>query len=84
MTKRRDHSALLEEAERLGCTARIEHRGKHKAIVVTKGNRSRFVVVGNTPSDWRAERNQIRDLRRTIREMVAVTMIDNQPTPART
>jgi hypothetical protein len=61
--------AILAIALAAGVHASLEDRGRHARIVLARGERRRFVTISRTPSDYRAERNQIRDVKRVIREM---------------
>lgn len=46
-------------------------RSKHGCIVVRFREQRRMVVSAATPSDFRAIRNTVRDLRKVLREMGA-------------
>lgn len=51
---------------------RFETGGKHRRLVVTTENGSRFITISISPSDGRAVRNKIGDLRKILRELGAV------------
>lgn len=59
-----------ELANHPGVTARMEHGRKHHRLFLMIGGRSRFVTLSASASDWRAQRNQIGDMRRVIRELM--------------
>jgi hypothetical protein len=50
---------------------RFERGGKHRRLVVTTENGSRFITISISPSDGRATRNRIGDLRKILRELGA-------------
>jgi hypothetical protein len=56
----KDLKVLFRRCETLGCTVR-RRRNNHYTITLPWG---RKVFVGGTPSDHRAIRNMIRDLRK--------------------
>lgn len=47
----------------------IEGGGKHHKMVLSKGNRKRFVPFSVTNTDYRGMRNKISDLKRALREL---------------
>lgn len=49
--------------------ARMEHRSKHPAIVLTLGGQTRKVFLSTSPSDHRAILNAKTELRRILREL---------------
>ena len=50
---------------------RVTNGGKHGRLTIRFGGRERFVTLPLTPSDWRAEHNQVRDVRRVLAELGA-------------
>ena len=50
---------------------RFERGGKHRRLVVTTENGSRFITISVSPSDGRATRNRLGDLRKILRELGA-------------
>ncbi|MGL4639883.1 MAG: hypothetical protein ACRCVX_09215 [Shewanella sp.] len=50
---------------------RFETGGKHRKFVVETSTGSRFITMSVSPSDKRAERNRITDLRKILRELGA-------------
>ena len=50
---------------------RFERGGKHRKLVIETVSGSRFITFSITPSDKRAERNRIADLRKILRELGA-------------
>jgi hypothetical protein len=53
----------------------IDHRfevgSKHRRLVVTTERGSRFITISGSPSDGRAARNKLGDLRKMLRELGA-------------
>lgn len=45
--------------------------GNHRKLTFTHGDRSRFIVIPRSPSDWRAPKNAISQLRKTMEELGA-------------
>lgn len=64
-------TVLAEVAHYPGVAHEVKEGGKHKRIVFTKGEESRFLTVPRTPSDWRAGQNAIRDFKKTMIELGA-------------
>lgn len=66
-----------EEAQRRelarweGVTVTRERRGKHMALRICVGERSRFITYPVTGSDWRGMKNHIARLRRTLADLQA-------------
>lgn len=50
---------------------RFERGGKHRKVVVETVSGSRFITFSVSPSDGRAARNRITDLRKILRELGA-------------
>jgi hypothetical protein len=50
---------------------RFERGGKHRKLVVETVSGSRFITLSISPSDGRAARNRITDLRKILRELGA-------------
>jgi len=50
---------------------RFERGGKHRKLVVETVSGSRFITFSVSPSDGRAARNRITDLRKILRELGA-------------
>ena len=50
---------------------RFERGGKHRKLVVETNMGSRFITFSVSPSDGRAARNRITDLRKILRELGA-------------
>lgn len=64
------------ETEKLGLTIVSVEEGEHHKIRVAYQGRSALWVIGGTPSDWRAEKNNIARLRRIN------AWLRSDPTPA--
>ena len=45
---------------------RIENSGKHVKFYLTVNNKSRFVLLSKTISDFRGKYNQVSDVRKTL------------------
>ena len=58
-----------ETAKFAGVTFELATRRKHRIIVLRRGEYSRMVVTSLTPSDGRAVKNIVGDIRRTIKSM---------------
>lgn len=69
MSKRNLFDKVRTECEKAGVGVEFSMSRSHYRITVLHGNRSRFVVTSATPSDHRAQRNIIADVRRTIRQL---------------
>ena len=63
-----------------GVEMEFHNRGKHDRLVFSRGNATRFLTVPRTPSDWRAGKNAMRDLRKTMTELGA-PRLDAMPPP---
>jgi hypothetical protein len=65
----RVHDLVLAELTRHGLTWRVEHRGKHQAIVFAlPDGRERRLFFAVSPSDRRAPVKQRATLRRMLRD----------------
>jgi hypothetical protein len=54
-----------------GVELELKNGGKHDRAVFRLGDRSRFLTIPKTPSDYRADKNIVRDLRKTLVELGA-------------
>jgi len=54
-----------------GVEMEFHNRGKHDRLVFSRGETTRFLTIPRTPSDWRAGKNTMRDLRKTMTELGA-------------
>lgn len=52
-----------------GVELEIKSGGKHDRAIFRIGERSRFLTIPKTPSDHRAEKNIVRDLKKTLDEL---------------
>jgi hypothetical protein len=65
---------LLALAEPIGAAVVIEPTGSnHFRAVFTRGAEHIVVTLANTPSDYRAGKNQTADVRRKLRELTGRT-----------
>lgn len=69
----RDKRDLLNELEHWHGVRdyRFERGGKHHKLLVATDTGSRFITLSVSPSDGRAARNRITDLRKILRELGA-------------
>ena len=69
----RDKRSLLDELSNWQGIKdyRFETGGKHRKFVVETSTGSRFITLSVSPSDGRAARNRITDLRKILRELGA-------------
>ena len=68
-------TAVQRELEQYpGVQMETHNRGKHQRLLFTSGERSRFLTIPRTPSDWRASQNAIRDFRKTMKELGAARL----------
>lgn len=76
---RETRMALQRELQRWpSVTAEFCGRSKHGCIVVRFREQRRMVVSAATPSDYRAMKNTVRDLRKVLREMGAEPLNRNE------
>ena len=65
--------------------------GNHRKVTFYRGGRSRFLIIPRSPSDWRAPKNAVAQLRKTMEELgaervaepVEVARIANAAPPAK-
>ena len=62
---------LADLAESVGAQINVVHGGRHPKVYFVFREKSRFIVIGNTPSDHRAERIVMALAKRTLRELGA-------------
>lgn len=69
----RDKRSLLDELSNWQGIKdyRFETGGKHRKFVIETNSGSRFITLSVSPSDGRAARNRITDLRKILRELGA-------------
>ena len=69
----RDKRSLLDELSNWQGIKdyRFETGGKHRKFVIETSTGSRFITLSVSPSDGRAARNRITDLRKILRELGA-------------
>jgi hypothetical protein len=70
------NAALIKAVERElqhypGVESEVANGGTHKRIVFRLGERSRFMAIPKTPSDWRSTNNAVAVARKTMRELGA-------------
>lgn len=69
-----DHyKAVTRELVAAGLKWRVEHRGKHYALVIDVNGREEVEILSATPSDWRSVKNAAGHIRRRIRNWMAET-----------
>lgn len=56
------------------CSVTFENRGKHGVAIVRVGPREFHQYVACTPSEWRAQKNDVAFTRRKLRELGAVPL----------
>ena len=58
-------------------------RGRHSRILFERNGHSRFLTVPQSPSDWRAPKNALRDFRKTMEELGASRLEGTPDLPKR-
>lgn len=68
---RREDPALIEAevARHPGLRLRREHRGKHDLLRLELNGRTARIFVSRSPSDYRAVRNTVARIRRSVKEL---------------
>lgn len=73
----RAYNTILDEAEREvakypGASVRMDCAKKHRVLIIRYGGQTRKVFTSVSPSDHRALRNVVADVRRALRDLGAL------------